>query len=172
VEFTLRDGQPADFDTLWRIDQDCFPPRIAYSRFELASYTRRRGAFTIVAETQAAPPDPQPESNPRVTIAGFVVAESNRRANGHIITIDVLPAYRRAGLGSKLLSAAEDRLRGIACHTVLLEAAVDNSVAIAFYKLHGYQIVRTIPRYYPDNINAFVLEKDLAPVKKVRNAKG
>ena len=169
MEFTLRDGQPADFETLWRIDQDCFPPRIAYSRFELASYTRRREAFTIVAETQATPPDLQTKSNPQVTIAGFIVAESNRRAKGHVITIDVLPAYRRSGLGSKLLLAAEQRLRGITCHTVLLETAVDNSPAIAFYKRHGYHIVQTIPRYYPDNVNAFLLEKDLTPTEELRN---
>jgi len=45
-----------------------------------------------------------------VEIMGFIVAEA-RRQTGHIITMDVLPEARRAGIGSSLLQAAEDRLR-------------------------------------------------------------
>ncbi len=116
----------------------------------------------MVAETRAAESGGQSGPNSAV-VTGFIVAESNRREEGHVITIDVLPAYRRSGLGSKLLSAAEGRLRAIACQKVLLETAVDNSTAIAFYKQRGYHIVRTIPRYYPDNVNALVLQKDLSP---------
>jgi len=162
VEFTLRDGQLEDFETLWRIDQQCFPPGIAYSRMELSAYIRRRRSFTMVAETAAGKSDGGDGSD--TTIAGFIVAESNRREEGHIITIDVLPAYRRSGLGSKMLLAVEARLRATPCQNVLLEAAVDNGSAIAFYKQHGYHIVRTIPRYYPDNVNALVLQKDLTTV--------
>ncbi len=159
----MREAQPEDFETLWRIDQNCFPPGIAYSRFELAAYVRRRKAFTLVAETGSAETDGKTGSDSATVVAGFIVAESNRREEGHIITIDVLPVYRRSGLGSKLLSAAEQRLRAIACQKVLLETAVDNSPAIAFYKRHDYHVVRTIPRYYPDNVNALVLQKDLSP---------
>ncbi len=54
VPFTIRDFQPSDFETLWRIDQDCFSPGISYSRAELKIYMRRRGSFTLVA-TDAAP---------------------------------------------------------------------------------------------------------------------
>ena len=49
VPFTIRDFQPADFDTLWNIDQLCFPPGISYSRAELKLYIRRRGSFTLLA---------------------------------------------------------------------------------------------------------------------------
>jgi len=158
----LRDAQPQDFETLWRIDQNCFPPGIAYSRFELAAYVGKRRAFTIVADTTAEPGGPA-VSPSATAVAGFIVAESNRREEGHIITIDVLPSYRRSGLGSKLLLAAEERLRATPCQKVLLETAVDNSSAIAFYKRHDYHIARTIPRYYPDNVNALVLQKELSP---------
>jgi len=50
VEFRIRRFQKADFDTLWRIDQACFEPRLAYSRPEMAFYMHRPGAFTLVAE--------------------------------------------------------------------------------------------------------------------------
>jgi len=165
VEFTLRDFRPEDFETLWAIDQKCFGAGIAYSRLELSAYMRRRGAFTIVAEART--PGLAGQTGPvSVATAGFIVAESNRRGAGHIITIDVLPEHRRAGLGSKLLAAAEDRLLAIACRSVQLEAAVNNVSAIAFYKRHHYDIVGTIPRYYPGGLNAFVLQKDLKPVQE------
>jgi [ribosomal protein S18]-alanine N-acetyltransferase len=153
VEFTLRDYRPGDFEVLWKIDQECFAPGIAYSQRELAIYIRRRGSFTLVAERAEIP-----NQNPQ--IAGFIVAEANR-GRGHIISIDVLPDSRRAGLGSKLLQAAENRLLSLACRTVILEAAVDNSSALGFYKRHQYSVLKVSPRYYSNGVDALVLGKNL-----------
>jgi [ribosomal protein S18]-alanine N-acetyltransferase len=154
VQFSLRDFRPQDFTTLWEIDQRCFAPGIAYSQRELSSYIGRRGSFTIVAE-QAGGPDGTE------SVAGFIVAEASGKV-GHIISIDVLPESRRSGLGSKLLLTAEDRLRSFACRTVVLETAVDNATALAFYKRQGYSVVKVYPRYYSNGIDAFVLGKSLA----------
>jgi [ribosomal protein S18]-alanine N-acetyltransferase len=152
VDFRLREFRPEDFEVLWSVDQRCFAPGIAYPRRELAAYIQRRGAFTVVAEKAVKPN----------AIAGFIVAESSRRGVGHIITIDVLPESRRTGLGSKLLEAAETRLRRANCHTVVLETAVDNASALAFYKRHQYSVVKTLPRYYSNGVDALVLERDLS----------
>jgi ribosomal-protein-alanine N-acetyltransferase len=151
VTFSLRDFRTQDFEVLWGIDQKCFPPGIAYPRRELAAYIQRRQSFTIVAE--------RPAENHQ--IAGFIVAEASRRGLGHIITIDVLPENRRTGLGSKLLAAAEQRLLEASCHAVVLETAVDNAPALAFYKRHRYSVLKVIPRYYSNGVDAFVLEKPL-----------
>lgn len=162
MEFSLRDFRGEDFDTLWSIDQKCFAPGIAYSRRELAAYIRRRGSFTVVAEqvlSRAQAPSGQSMESASA-IVGFIVAEASRGI-GHIISIDVLAESRRSGLGSKLLLGAEQRLRAIPCHTVQLETAVDNVSALAFYKRHGYHIVSTIPRYYSNGTNAFLLQKSL-----------
>jgi ribosomal-protein-alanine N-acetyltransferase len=162
VEFALRDFRREDFDSLWRIDQECFEPGIAYSRMELAAYIRLRGAFTVVAEPLPGGQERlanNTESPPKVL--GFIVAQANRRRVGHILTIDVPPASRRLGVGSKLLAEAEDRLRAAASSRVVLETAVDNSSALAFYKRHDYSVVKTIPRYYSNGVDAFVLEKEL-----------
>jgi ribosomal-protein-alanine N-acetyltransferase len=165
VEPRIRDFQVEDFETLWRIDQQCFAPGISYSRPELAAYIRMPGSFTLVAEQQRGQLDGSVgqgiDCGPAGVIVGFVVASANRRGAGHIITIDVLPAARRSGLGSRLLAAAESRLRAGSCTTVRLETAVDNASALAFYKRHHYNLVRTIPRYYPGGIDALVLRKDL-----------
>jgi [ribosomal protein S18]-alanine N-acetyltransferase len=163
VEFGLRDFRREDFESLWRIDQECFAPGIAYSRLELAAYIRLRGAFTVVAESVAGKPgdNARPASDPAPRLLGFIVAQVTRRGVGHILTIDVPSASRRFGVGSKLLATAEERLHAAACRSVELETAVDNSGALAFYKRHQYSVVKTIPRYYTNGVDAFVLEKEL-----------
>jgi [ribosomal protein S18]-alanine N-acetyltransferase len=147
VPFAIRDLKPEDFDTLWRIDQECFPPGISYSRQELRAYVRQRGAFTVVAEFASG------------EIGGFLVAHGG--PTGHIITIDVTPKARRSGVGSLLLEKAEDRLRAGGSLAVGLETAVDNMAAISFYKRHGYSVVRTWPRYYSNGVDALVMKKEL-----------
>jgi|SRR5882672_9057816 len=157
MDFTLRDFQPSDFETLWRIDQQCFVSGIAYSQPELKAYVQLLGGFTLIADETP----PKLEQLPSSTIMGFLVAHRNRRGLGHIITIDVVPEARRVGVGSALLQAAEERLRGAQCHSVVLETAVDNQGAVAFYKRHEYFLVKTVPRYYSNGVDALVLQKDL-----------
>lgn len=148
VSFVIRDFEPADFDTLWRMDQECFPPGISYSKRELRAYLGYRGAFTLVA-VDATSGEPE----------GFIVAQSGN--TGHIITIDVAGRTRRSGVGSMLITAAEDRLRARGCRAIDLETAVDNLGALSFYKRHGYSVIRTWPRYYSNGVDALVLQKRL-----------
>jgi ribosomal-protein-alanine N-acetyltransferase len=157
VPFTVRDFQPEHLETLWRIDQACFPPGISYSRQELKFYVRRRGAITLVA---ASDPEKSATLSAHGEVAGFIVAHPGK--TGHIVTIDVVASVRRFGVGSLLLRAAEDRLRSTGSRAVELETGVDNVSALAFYKRHGYSVVKTIPRYYSNGVDALVLQKDLA----------
>jgi ribosomal-protein-alanine N-acetyltransferase len=152
VPFVVRDFRVEDFETLWRIDQECFPPGIAYSRQELKVYVRRRGSFTLVATNRD-----------KDEIAGFVVAYGG--LTGHIITIDVITTARRSGVGSLLLRAAEEQLRAGGSKAVGLETAVDNAAALAFYKRHGYHVVSTWPRYYSNGVDALLLSKSLSLTK-------
>src|SRR5271169_1878597 len=89
-----------DFETLYAIDQACYPRGIAYSRSTLREFLNSPGAECLVAQTR----DDGPSS-----IAGFIIAES-AGAHARIITIDVLEKHRRAGVGSALLRAIEQRL--------------------------------------------------------------
>jgi ribosomal-protein-alanine N-acetyltransferase len=164
VPFTIRDFRLDDFETLWHIDQECFSPGISYSRPELKFYIRRRGSFTLVAEKEtekAAERVPEKATATPVEekIAGFIVTQTGR--TGHIITIDVIAAARRSGVGSRLLQAAEDRLRAAGSKAVSLETAVDNLAALAFYKRHGYSVTETVPRYYSNGVDALRMKKEL-----------
>jgi ribosomal-protein-alanine N-acetyltransferase len=145
----IRDFKPEDFETLWRLDQECFAPGIAYSKQELRAYIRHRGAFTLVA---VDPDDGKTQ--------GFIVAHAG--PTGHIVTIDVSQKARRASVGSTLLRSAEERLRDAGSQAVGLETAVDNLAALSFYKRHGYMVMRTWPHYYSNGVDALVLKKALS----------
>ena len=149
------------------MDQICFDPQLAYSRPELATYMGRAGAFTLVAESESEVVEAGEQGPVPKKIVGFIVAEARRRT-GHIVTIDVLPEIRRAGVGSSLLVAAEDRLRQAGANVVELETAVDNAAAILFYKRKEYFVEKTVRGYYSNHLDALVMRKDLvaAPVKQ------
>lgn len=147
VEISLREFRPDDLTQLWELDQQCFQPGIAYSRVELMHYIRRHGAFTIIAESGGE-------------IAGFAIGESLRR-RGHVITIDVAESFRRRRLGSTLMDEAETRFRQSGCEVSLLETAVNNMGAIAFYKRRGYVVLKTIPRYYNGHLDALLMGRKL-----------
>jgi ribosomal protein S18 acetylase RimI-like enzyme len=171
VEFILRDFRLEDFETVWRIDQQCFTSGISYSRVELATYLRRPGAFALVADSSGASKigtrsEERCESQASSSTLGFIVAEAGSGGSGHVITIDVLPHARGVGVGSRLLRVAEQRLRVANCHTVILETAVDNQAALSFYKAHEYAVVKTIPRYYSGGLDALVLKKNLLSPSK------
>jgi ribosomal-protein-alanine N-acetyltransferase len=154
VEISLRDFREVDFERLWRIDQACFAPGIAYSRRELMSYVRLSRSTTLVADATSGHSN-TPE------IVGYIIAHAGSTSTGHIITIDVLPSAQRLGVGSKLLSAAEVKLVAQRCTMAYLETAVDNLPALAFYKRHNYFLHKTLPRYYANGVDALVLQKDL-----------
>ena len=84
----LRPYTPEDFEALYEIDQACYAPGIAYSRPELRAYLRFPNADCLIAVIRGKP-------------VGFCLT-AHRENRGHIITIDVLEAYRRHKIGSRL----------------------------------------------------------------------
>jgi ribosomal protein S18 acetylase RimI-like enzyme len=148
VSVRLRTSTPADFETLYEIDQACYEPAIAYSRRELRNYLRFPGADCIVAEADAE-------------IIGFCLT-AHERKSGYIITIDVLAEFRRQGVGTMLLAAVERRLAASGVCEVALETATDNSSAIAFWQKHGYRKCGVKKDYYPGGRDAFSMSKTIA----------
>ena len=156
MPFSIRNYREEDFKILLAIDQSCFPRGIAYSAFELKTYINRKGSFTFVAESS----EHGEEKSDDTSIIGFIVGEQ-ARGIGHIITIDVRAEARRHRVGSALLELAEKQLRLWKCSVMRLETAVDNISALSFYKRHGYHVIKTIPRYYSNGVDALLLEKNL-----------
>lgn len=149
----MREYKPRDLKALCALDRQCFPEKIAYPLETMRETVERKGAFALVAEDSSG------------AIAGFVVAGRGSPRIGYIATLDVGPPFRRQGLGTRLMQAAEKRLTELRLWKIRLETATSNPALHLFEKL-GYERVGTIERYYDDDSDAWVLEK---PV--VRSAK-
>lgn len=136
----------ADLETLYKIDQECFPPGISYSREELTRFIRHRLAKTWVAHSENE-------------IVGFLVLGREPQKVGHIVTIDVVEGRRGTGVGKALMKTAEDWAQFQGLGILYLETADDNRVAQKFYIAHGYNKVEEIPNYYPNHSTAWVMVK-------------
>jgi [ribosomal protein S18]-alanine N-acetyltransferase len=147
VNVTLRDNTPEDFDTLHQIDQVCYEEEVAYSKRELRAYLRFRGSDCVVAEGDRQ-------------IAGFCIS-ARQEERGYIVTIDVLPQFRRLHVGTALLKEVERRLAENGVREIALETATDNESAVSFWKKHGYRSRGVRENYYPNGRDAFAMVKHL-----------
>ena len=145
----LREFRQSDFETLYRIDQACFPPGVSYSRKELAAFIRHPSAATWIAE----------ESN---EIVGFLIADRSEKGAAHIVTIDVVEGRRRCGVGRVLMDAVEAWATRGGLRLIHLETAESNREAQMFYQARGYRKLETIEGYYADGEAAWVMVKSLA----------
>lgn len=143
----IRQYEARDFGVLFKLDQFCFPPGISYSKLSLQYFLNLPAADCLVAEDGK-------------TIAGFLLAEANPPL-AHIITLDIAPKYRRAGVGTALLTEIEKHFQYKEVHSVLLETAVDNEGAIAFWHYHGYRTEAVLKRYYLGRTDAYEMRKRL-----------
>jgi ribosomal-protein-alanine N-acetyltransferase len=143
----LRICQPEDLTAIHKIDRDCFPPGIAYSRTLIREALESPEVFGILAEAEGR-------------VVGFVMAHA-RGSDGHLITLDVIEACRRRGIGSQLLLAAETELAARGVTHLALETATENAPAIAFWQKHGYRIEATVKNYYGRKLDAYAMSKRL-----------
>lgn len=144
----VRSYEPKDSEAIYRLDQSCYPPGIAYSRYALGEFLNLPGARAWVAEDDGQ-------------LVAFIIARRATRRHGHIITLDVREDRRREGIGTALLATAEDWLRGEGVTRTRLETAANDPVAVAFWQKTGYVIVGRLPDYYLGRIDALRMEKQL-----------
>ena len=69
----------------------------------------------------------------------------------HITTFAVLPAWRRVGVGTRLLLDLLDISTGMGAAEAPLEVRLSNTAARALYERFGFRPVGLRPRYYSDN---------------------
>ena len=161
MNVTLRNYTPDDFGAIHEIDQACYEPEVAYSQRELRAYLRFSGSDCLIAEAEAEVAAESAEAPaPRKQIAGFCIS-ARRDQSGYIVTIDVLPEFRRHHVGSLLLTEIERRLAANGVREVALETATDNDSAVAFWTKHGYRNRGIKKDYYPGGRDAFAMTKTL-----------
>lgn len=65
-----------------------------------------------------------------------------------LLTVAILPAYRKQGLARQLLEEASHHARKLGSHRIFLEVSVDNPAAHALYYGFGFETIGRRKGYY------------------------
>ena len=141
----LRPATSDDIKALYELDHKLFPPHISYDFETFIAAHLAPSAMVVVAEVGKS-------------IAGFIIAIADWEEAGVIITIDITQECQRQGVGTKLMLVAHEGLRELGSDRVILQVAVENNSAIAFYEKLGYKTTDTIKGYYAGVEDAFTME--------------
>jgi len=122
-----------------KIEAQAFP-KSAYSRETFLHFHRRLPETFLVLEQEK--------------VRGYIIFEPN----GHIISLAVDPAYRRGGIGTRLMNACESHC---ASDILVVEVRKGNKSAQSFYKRLGFCVTSRVPLYYGTE-DAYVMEKRMS----------
>ena len=153
---SIRGFREEDFESLYTIDQICFPAHIAFSRAELGFYLHHPKSITRVAEGLGG-------------ILGFVLARVEHLSCAHVITLDVVPEVRQRRIGTTLMNALHGVLKKRQIGTATLEVGVRNIAAQRLYEKLQYRYLERLPGYYRGWEDAYRMAR---PVKTPGNASG
>ncbi len=137
MAIVLRDVTIRLLDRLCEIEEQCFEQE-AFTRQQLAYLISDYNTIGLVAMLDDE-------------IAGFAIARVNIERNitfGHILTIDVAPAYRRKGIAQIILQEIESILRERDIEECRLEVRENNVAALNLYKKLGYTKIGRLEKYY------------------------
>lgn len=152
MHISLKAYEPSDFETLYAIDQACYPRGISYSRPMLREFLGMPGAACLVVRVH---------EGGSFTIAGFIIGESEG-IDARIITIDVLEEHRRKKVGTALLQSMEELLVQRGVRRIELETATSNAAGVAFWERHGYRKTGVLRGYYLGRLDAWKMRKSFA----------
>jgi len=137
MEIKIESASIRLLDKLYEIEEQCFD-REAFTKRQISYLLTDYNTIALVAKANN-------------DISGFVIAQvevENDRVFGHIITVNVPPAYRRKGIGTKMLIEIENLLKQKGITECQLEVREDNSAALKLYQSVGYQKIGKLENYY------------------------
>ncbi len=134
---------PAAAETLAALHAAAFPPEEAWDAAAFAAQLALPGVFA------------------RLHPDGGLVLARVAGDEAEILTLAVVPAARRAGLGRALLAAAAAEAASRGARAMFLEVAAANHAARALYAAGGFVPVGRRRRYYADGQDALVLRAAL-----------
>lgn len=150
----IREATPGDFQALVALEEIGFPID-RFSDGQVRHMLTRARAATLVCEMDG-----------RIQGSAVMLWRKNG-LTGHLASIATHPDARGLGLGRRLLEACEEAAAHRGCRRIFLEVRVDNTLAIAFYQRHGYEVVGRQSNYYADGQGALhmikVLDSPAAP---------
>lgn len=150
----IRNGDDRDIPAMVALDALCFPEGIRYDAETFAFWFSNPYATAFVAEE---------EKDHRPFMAGFVIGtyDRGRAAVAQLITLDVHPDFRRQGIGHELLQRIESAMKKKGLEKMILEVYTQNLDALSLYQAQGYRIFASIPDYYGQDQDGYLMLKEL-----------
>ncbi len=143
----IREMKPADVSAIGALEKLCFSD--PWSENSIASELDNPLSYWLVAEINGE-------------IAGYIGSQSVLDG-ADMMNLAVAPAYRKQGIGEKLVQALAEGLQQKGIIALLLEVRVSNTPAISLYEKLGFVQVGLRPRYYHNpREDALILRKELA----------
>jgi [ribosomal protein S18]-alanine N-acetyltransferase len=94
-------------------------------------------------------------------LAGFAIMRfGDDAAHLDLLAVDI--AWRRRGLGRRLVHWLEESARTAGTFLITLEVRADNPSGVAFYQSLGYSELSRVTGYYEGKIDAIQMRHDLA----------
>lgn len=85
----------------------------------------------------------------------------------HLVSLAVLPKYRRIGIASLLLRQSMKVVKKYKISEYVLEVRVSNTAAIRLYEdVHGFEKIRIISHYYRDGEDAYYMSHKFDPLNQ------
>lgn len=149
----VRQATRADLLDVFRIEKQVFDQPWPYSAFD-----QQLGSPAFLVS------EPSGRAGTVAHIDGYVVADTipnHQRPLGHVKDIAVRPSARGQGVGAALLERALTELAQQGACSVKLEVRESNEAAISLYETFRFEYLRTLPQYYRDGEDAYVLVANL-----------
>lgn len=154
----LRQAILDDIDALVALENRCFvSDKLSRRRFH---YMLTKANASIIVDAEDG------------RLRGYVLLLFSRGTSmTRLYSIAVDPALKGKGIGSGLITAAEDAAIAHDCVSMRLEVRKDNAASLALFQRHGYRQFDVVLDYYEDHMDALRFEKSLAPYLKPRSVK-
>ena len=143
-------------ESVTRINRECLPEN--YTDFFFVDLYRRFPETFVVAEEDGK-------------VVGYMMCRievglsnlgfSGLIKKGHVVSVAVMPPYRRKHIGEALVNKAMENMLVYNAKQCYLEVRGTNTPAVNLYKKLGFQVTRTIKGYYADGEDAYVMTKKL-----------
>jgi ribosomal-protein-alanine acetyltransferase len=133
----VRTASIHDLDSLYAIEKACFETE-AFTRQQIASLLTDYDSITLVASESER-------------VVGFIIGSlyvERSSLVGHVLTIDVLPGFRRRKIGTELLQEIEKLFKEKGARACRLEVREDNHAALSLYHKSGYKPIAKLENYY------------------------
>jgi ribosomal-protein-alanine N-acetyltransferase len=154
--FKLRKFEPDDLQDVMRINRVCLPENYT-DMFFVDLHERFPDTFIVAEEDHELVGYIM--SRIEVGLSNFGLGGLIRK--GHVVSLAVMPQARRKSVASALLKAVMEGMSSYKARQIYLEVRVTNGAGVNLYKKVGLDVTRTIPGYYSDGEDAYVMSKKI-----------